>query len=104
MTWKSSPAWPSHRLTLPPLDVEEDDERPPYRRRVGVIFRRGNLGGGSGFGFGGFGGGAFGRGAGPVLDGGHDAPMGPRDRKLFEIIFVVAGVVGIALILLAVFE
>jgi hypothetical protein len=35
-----------------------------------------------------------------VLDGGRDAPMGPKDQRLFKIIFGIAAVVAGALLLL----
>jgi hypothetical protein len=37
-----------------------------------------------------------------VNDGGHDAPMGPRDRRLFEYIFWGAALVLVLLILLVI--
>ncbi|MEX0666394.1 MAG: hypothetical protein WD598_16695 [Acidimicrobiia bacterium] len=59
-----------------------------YRRRYGVIFRRGNLGGppdGDPR-------------IGPVNDGGRDAPMGPRDQTFFKHFFWVAAVIAVGLI------
>jgi hypothetical protein len=55
-----------------------------YRRRRGVTFRR--SGGRPDLNW--------------VNDGGHDAPMGPRDQRFFRAFFFVALIVAIALIVL----
>jgi len=64
-----------------------------YRRRTGLIYRRGNIGGQED---------ALPQP--PILDGGRDAPFGPRDSNLFKLLGAAVVVIGIALVVVALLD